>query len=231
MLINSLSSWYPFSSRHHTIHIEKYDRHGLQSSTTSRPSRNSPCHSKTRDRDVTSSPCTSVDERKLSVADFPSFTGSFQSIRCSILSSGTISDVQREQGYSDRRSQVKTTERRPDQTPVLLGATTFMAYKYTRTRVPVLSPVRQPRVIQYGHTSCTHNANATRTNRRGAIIDKIIRSEVRASRSIKTNDRYCFTSSRQCRNNCNFIARRQDTMIICILPLTDLFPVIHPKPM
>lgn len=60
------------------------------SSTSVRPTISRLCHSKTRDRDITASPDTFVNERKMSVADFPTFTRNSKLIRFWICSSGMI---------------------------------------------------------------------------------------------------------------------------------------------
>jgi len=61
------------------------------------------CHSKTRGRDMTSSPYTCVDKQKLSVAHYPDFAGNF---KIDFFVRRDFGRTTRRTRYSDRRTRV-----------------------------------------------------------------------------------------------------------------------------
>jgi len=138
MLINSPSLRYPFG-HYHTFYVEKYVQRGHKSSTSSRASWNRLCHSITRGRDTTSSPShTSINKRKLPVADFPSFTRNCKlTYAVQFLSSGMVSTRIR---LFWPALAGKLTERGPTKL-LLFGATPFIVYKRTNCVFLHLYPV------------------------------------------------------------------------------------------
>jgi len=84
--------------------------------------------------------------------------------RGSISSSGIISTYNAaNKGYFDRRSQIKTTERRP--TKLVPNAMAFIVYEYTDfipSSVPVLSPIAQYLVLRAYTPEPSHRAEIYR---------------------------------------------------------------------